>query len=151
MQLTEVSFDCHNGVGVVIRSVEIYDLVKTAFWFHFSYYSLVYYQVKTRSSESQAEAEELDQSQSVGTCIVIGLSFRLCPTPTIWFSLDRKRRSHKRSRKKLEAFWFFRLRFRRAYDFAHDSDCDSVTSESQPLEHFSIALFTGGVIRVNFF
>ena len=28
--------------------------------------------VKTRFSELQAEAEELDQSQSVGTCIVIG-------------------------------------------------------------------------------
>ena len=31
--------------------------------------------MKTGSSESQAEAEELNQSQSVGTCIVIGLSF----------------------------------------------------------------------------
>ena len=33
--------------------------------------------VKTRLSESEAEAEEPNQSQSVGTCIVIGLSFRL--------------------------------------------------------------------------
>ena len=30
------------------------------------------------SEESQTEAEELKQSQSVGVCIVIGLSFRLC-------------------------------------------------------------------------
>ena len=46
----------------------------------------------------------------------------LLPSPTIWFSLDRKRRSHKRSLKKMETFWFFRLRFRRAYDYAYDSD-----------------------------
>ena len=41
---------------------------------------------------------------------------------TIWFSLDRKRRSHKRSWKKMETFWFFRLRVRRAYDSAYDFD-----------------------------
>ena len=75
----------------------------------------------------------------------------LLPTPTIWFSLDRKRRNRKRSRKKMETFWFFRLRFRRAYDSAYDSDfwfslghkrsydsaydsdSDSVASENQPL------------------
>ena len=34
--------------------------------------------VKPGSSESQAEAEQLNQSQSVGTCLEIGLSFRLC-------------------------------------------------------------------------
>ena len=43
-----------------------------------AYDSVVYDQVKTRLSESQAEAEELNQSQSVGTCVVIGLSFRFC-------------------------------------------------------------------------
>ena len=77
----------------------------------------------------------------------------LLPTPTIWFSLDRKRRSHKRSPKKTETFWFFRLRFRprraydsaynsdfwfsqgheRSYDSAYDSDSDSAASENQPL------------------
>ena len=36
--------------------------------------------------------EEPNQSQSMGTCILLGLSFRLLlPTPTIWFSLDHKR------------------------------------------------------------
>ena len=40
--------------------------------------SIVYDQVKTRLSESQAEAEGLNQSQSLGTCIVIGLSYRFC-------------------------------------------------------------------------
>ena len=39
--------------------------------------SMVYNQLKTRLSESQAEVEELNQSQSMGTC-VIGLSFRFC-------------------------------------------------------------------------
>ena len=48
--------------------------------------------MKTGSSESQAEAEELNQSQSLGIrkmCIVIGLSLPILPSnPTIWFSLD---------------------------------------------------------------
>ena len=34
--------------------------------------------VKTRLLESEAEAEELNQSQRVGMCIVIGLSFHSC-------------------------------------------------------------------------
>ena len=37
--------------------------------------------MKTRLSESQAEVDELNdlnQSQSAGTCILIGLSFRFC-------------------------------------------------------------------------
>ena len=57
-----------------------YDLVKTAFRFRLLLRRLrsAYDLVKTRLSESEAEAEELNQSQSVGTCIVIGLSFRFC-------------------------------------------------------------------------
>ena len=47
---------------------------KTAF--DSAYDSVAYDQVKTRLSESKAEAEELNQSQSLGTCIVIGLSYR---------------------------------------------------------------------------
>ena len=44
--------------------------MKTAFLFRFrSAYDLG----KTRLSESGAEAEELNQSQSVGTCAVIGV------------------------------------------------------------------------------
>ena len=42
------------------------------------YDSVVYDQVKTRLSRSKGEAEELNQLQSVETCIVIGLSFRFC-------------------------------------------------------------------------
>ena len=77
----------------------------------------------------------------------------LFPTPTIWFSLDRKRRSYKPSPKKMETFCFFRLRFRprraydsaydsdfwfsqgyeRSYDAAYDSDSDSAASLNQPL------------------
>ena len=36
----------------------------------------------------------------------------------------RKRLTRKRSRKKMETFWFFRLRFRRAYDTAYNSNVD---------------------------
>ena len=53
----------------------------------------------------------------------------MLPTPAIWFLLDRKRRSRKRSWKKMETFWFSRLRFRRSYDSAYDSDSDSVAGE----------------------
>ena len=61
--------------------------------------------VETRLSESQAEAEELNQSQNVGTCIVIVFTLPfVLPTPTIWFSLDRKQRSHGWSRKNMETF-----------------------------------------------
>ena len=63
----------------MIRSVELYDLVKIAFDSSGSAYdSVVCDQVKTGSSESQAQAEEPNQSQSVGTCIMIGLSFPFC-------------------------------------------------------------------------
>ena len=41
-----------------------------------AYDSIVYDKVKTGLSESQAEAEELNQLQSVEKCTVIGLSFR---------------------------------------------------------------------------
>ena len=71
-----------NGVGVrvITRSVRAYDLVKTAFWLRLRLCLLrsTYDLVKTRLLESEAEAEELNQSQSMGMCIVIGLSFRSC-------------------------------------------------------------------------
>ena len=58
---------------------EAYDLVKTAFLrLRLQRERSAYDLVKTRLSESEAEVEELNQSQSVGTCIVIGLSFRFC-------------------------------------------------------------------------
>ena len=62
------------------RKRRAYDLVKTAFRFRLRLRRLrsAYDLVKTRLSESEAEAEEPNQSQSVGTCIVIGLSFRFC-------------------------------------------------------------------------
>ena len=65
-----------DGVGVIIRNVKLHHLVKTDCDSPFD--SVIYDQVKTGSSESQAEEEELNQSQSVGTCIVIGLCFRFC-------------------------------------------------------------------------
>ena len=70
------------GVGAIIRSVELMISwkSKTAFRFRLRLRRLrsAYDLVKTRLSESEAEAQEPNQSQSVGTCIVIGLSFRFC-------------------------------------------------------------------------
>ena len=58
----------------------IYDPVKTAFRFRLRLCFLrsAFDLVKTRLSESEAEREDLNQSQSVGTCTVIGLSFHFC-------------------------------------------------------------------------
>ena len=115
------------GVGVVIRSVTLYDLVKTGlcfFWFRLRHCRLFYDQVKAGSSESQVEAEELNQSQSVETCIVIGLSFRFCfrLRQSGFHYIDHKRNlSDEVVRgvgRKWKTFWFFWLRFRRAYDSA---------------------------------
>ena len=68
------------GVRVVISRLGAYDLVKTAFRLRLQLCLLrsAYHLVKTRLLESEAEAEELNQSQSMGMCIVIGLSFRSC-------------------------------------------------------------------------
>ena len=46
------------GVGVVIRRVELYDIVKTVLWFRLQLRRLLYDQVKIRLSESQAEAKD---------------------------------------------------------------------------------------------
>ena len=57
-----------------------YDHVKTAFRFllRLRRVRFAYDLVKTRFSESEAEAEELNKPQRVGTCIVVGLSFFFC-------------------------------------------------------------------------
>ena len=70
-----------------------YDLVKTTFRLRLRLRRLrsAYNLVKTRLSESEAEAEEPNQKQSVGTCIVIGLSFRFC-FRLRQFSLHHKRK-----------------------------------------------------------
>ena len=61
-----------------IQKHRAYGLVKTAFRFLLRLCRLqsAYDVVTTRWSE--AEAEELNQSQSMATCIVIGVSFRFC-------------------------------------------------------------------------
>ena len=68
-----------------------YDLVKTAFRFRLRFHRLrsAYDLVKTRLSESEAEAKELNQSQCVHCdCFILP---PLLLTPTIWFSLNQKR------------------------------------------------------------
>ena len=63
-----------DGVGVVIRSVELYGIVKTAFWFRLRFHRL-------RSNENWVvgvASRSGKTKPSVGTCIVTGLSFRFC-------------------------------------------------------------------------
>ena len=83
--------------------------------------------MKPGLSESQAEAEELNQSQSVGTSIVIGLSSRSCfrlPSPTEQSGFHKIISEEVISGFgiKTETFEFFRLRFCCAYRSAYDSD-----------------------------
>ena len=63
----------------------------------------------------------------------------------------------------METFRFFRLRFRRAYDFAYDSDIwfslghklpydydydsDSVASENQPLKYIEMPLYIARTVH----
>ena len=86
-------------VEVLIRSVELYDLVKTTFWFRLRLPRL-------RSSEnwvfgvgSRSGSTKPNAKRGNVYCDWFILSL-LLPTPTIWFLLNCKRRSHKRSRKK---------------------------------------------------
>ena len=98
------------GVGVVIRSVEHYDVVKIKqrsrkqnFLLHLRFRRL-------RSSENQSVGVV---SRSGRTKPIRKRGNEHCgwfilplllPTPTIWFSRDRTRRNRKRSRKKMETF-----------------------------------------------
>ena len=64
--------------------------------------SVAYDPVKTKLSESESEAEEKNNhSTRSGPFHWLVLPF-LLSTPTIQFSLDHKRRSRKRNRKKLK-------------------------------------------------
>ena len=77
--------------------------------------------MKIGLSESEAEAEELNQSQSVRAYIVIGLFFPAAFASYPDNLVFTRRWNRKRSRKKMETFWFFWLRFLRAYDSAYYS------------------------------
>jgi len=117
---------------------------------HRAYDSVAYDLVKTRLSELK---QNFVPGAPEGKACDWFILPRLLTTPTSWFSLVHKRRSHKRNQKKMETFWFLRLRFRRLYDSAYDSvlrfslerkhsydsdydsDSDSVASENQPLSN----------------
>ena len=96
-------------VEVIIRSIELYDLGKTAFWFFWFHLRLS----RLWSSENWLVRVA---SRSEGTKPIIKrgnmhcdwfILLLLLPTSTIWFSLDHKQRSRKRSWRKMETFWFF--------------------------------------------
>ena len=60
--------------------------------------------MKTRLSEAQAEVDELNQSQRGRTGIVIGPSGSVSDSDNLVFTPGHKRRSRKRSQKKMETF-----------------------------------------------
>ena len=98
------------GVGVVIRSVKRYDLVKIKQRSRKQSFLLRLRFCRLRSSENQFVGVV---SRSGRTKPIIKRGNEHCvwfilplllPTPTTWFSLDRKRRNRKRSWKKMETF-----------------------------------------------
>jgi len=150
-------FFTSDGIGVVIRSVKRYDLVKIKQRSRKQSFLLRLRFRRLRSGEGHFVGV-ISRSARTKPIIKRGNEHYdwcilplLLPTLTIWFLLDRGQRNRKQSRKKMETFWFFQLRFRRAYDSAYDSDVwfslghkrscdsaynsnfDSVTSENQPL------------------
>ena len=96
------------GVGVVIRSVNRYDLVKIKQRSRKQSFLLRLRFRRLRSGENQFVGV-VSRSGRTKPIIKRGNEHRdwfilplLLPTPTIWFSLDRKRRNRKLSRKKME-------------------------------------------------
>ena len=86
--------------------------------------------MKTRLSGLQAEAVELNQSQSMGMCIVIGSSFQLRQSGFYWTVSDGEQSWKKMEKSLLFRFWFSQGH-KHSYDSAYDS-ANSITSENQP-------------------
>ena len=81
------------GVGVVIRSVELYDLVKTPFWFFWFRWRLC--RLRSSGNWVVGVARRSWWTKPITICgnehcdwFILPL---LLPTPAIWFSLDHKR------------------------------------------------------------
>ena len=107
--------------------------MKTAFRFCLRLRRLhsAYDLVKTRLSESEAEAEELNQSQCTFPHFVIGLVLPfVLPTPTIWFSLDHKRNVSDGVASGIRTLFSIDHKLY-ASDYDYDSDSHSVASENQ--------------------
>ena len=87
------------GVGVGVRCVERYDLVKTAFQFRLRLLRLRSSEIWVVGDASRSRRTKPITKRGNMQCNWFILPL-LLPTTTTWFSLDRKRWSHKRSRKK---------------------------------------------------
>ena len=74
--------------GSLIKSVELYDLVKRRS--DSTYDCVVYNQVKTESLELQAEGEEVKHTKPGNAHCDWFILPLLLPTQTIWFSLGHK-------------------------------------------------------------
>ena len=116
-----------------------------------AYYSVVCDQVKTGSSESGTETEELTNHKTWERALRLTYPSAFASDSDIVL-LKKEIRSRKRYRKKMERLWFFSRRFRQVYDSAYDSDfkfslghkrsydsdSDTVAREKQPLNDFSV-------------
>ena len=102
--------------------MELYDLVKTAFWFWLQLCRLRSSEnciVRVRSRSKRTEPILLQSGKRALYSFILPL---LLPIPTIWFSVNCKQQSHKQSHKKMEMFLFFWLPFHRSHDCAYNSN-----------------------------
>ena len=129
---------------VIIRSIGLNNLIKTALWFRSQLCCL-------RSSEKWIirVANTSQRTKPISKRRDVHCDWLILPllllTSTIWFSLACKWLNHKWNQKKMEKFCFFRLRICWAYDSdiwfsqgykcsyksAYDFDSDSFASENQ--------------------
>ena len=123
------------GVGVIIKSIELYDLVKRVFWF-------LWFCLWVRCSWSRENWVVIVTCRSARTkpitkhgnvhCDWFSIPF-LFPNPMIWFSLDDDHERNISDRNvSRKTFWIFWPWFSWAYDSVYDYD--SLTSENQPLK-----------------
>ena len=120
------------GVGVVIRSVELYDLLKTAFWFRWRSSENWLVGVACRSGKTKPIRTKRGNVHCDWFILPL-----LLPTPTIWFSLDHKRNEATESEENANvptlrtpipsSLWLHI--FSQGHKRSYDSDSDSVASE----------------------
>ena len=121
------------GVQVIIRSIRLYDLVKTAFRFLFQLHHLwssENYIVRVTSRSRRTKP--ITKCRNVHCHWLIVLPLPLLPAPTIWFSLDHNE-AESEENGNLNAFdsdFWFSLGHKCSLDSAFNYGSDSIASEN---------------------
>ena len=144
----------YSQIRVVIKSVELYNLVKTGFWFFWFCSSFCHLRPSGNwfaGVASRSRRTKPITKQGLRALWLVYPSASASDSDNLVFTrswAEYKQQSHKQSRRKMETFWFFWLWFHRDYDSTYNSnfwfsldrkcsynfayDSDSVASEQQP-------------------